>query len=155
MSILDNELVWKYFGPGHVLVDNHAKGEYALRVLQAMEEPIKKGELAVWYRQVHDDWVYGHWDGSDLEEFHPFALHVPDRFQPAQKAAEFCDCGCGCGCSRCKPTIRNESVRDLVEGKIREILWPGVNSDVVIDRENLKEKLRELVELARASGRAE
>lgn len=92
-DILENDLVRKYFGcekGAHGACDgkrNDCMERTAFRVLKSMQEPIRKGEQAMWlwYRQVHDDWIVGPWDGTKLDDYHPYVLRLPDRFQTAGK----------------------------------------------------------------------
>jgi hypothetical protein len=77
-DILNNALIHKYFSQ-----EKDYPGGMSERVLAAMQEPIRKGEQAIWYRQVHDEWKVGVWDGTELDSFHPFSLRLPTRFQEA------------------------------------------------------------------------
>lgn len=97
--LLDNELVKKYFGgndhnpscgcfadSGKIVPHPECKSKLpkemlALRILEAICQPIKKGELAIWHRQVDNDWISGEWDGTELVPFHPYAMRLPDAYQ--------------------------------------------------------------------------
>jgi|HubBroStandDraft_5_1064220.scaffolds.fasta_scaffold149361_2 hypothetical protein len=91
-DILDNELVRKYFS-------GDAGEHSAEKVLRAMQEPIRKGEL---YLSALVQWDQGcqvqrfdaaiTWDG-----FHPNALRLPDRFQ----ATKECDAEMQTSCPKC------------------------------------------------------
>jgi hypothetical protein len=59
-----------------------------------------------------------------------------------------------CDCGRVQWQIHDEKCAiytpiDAVEKKINDILWPGINNDVVYDREAMRTKLRNLVKLVR------
>lgn len=96
MSILDNERVRKYFqcDRGHCPKwhKDQIEPDYlecmALRVLQAMEEPIKKGEKyldlsnADYREKNHLGQLPAMIADGDLEETHFGFLRLPDRFQP-------------------------------------------------------------------------
>lgn len=87
-SILENELVRKYFGCNPELNYPHdCQALMALRVLTAMQEPIKKGEryldvlrdLTIDERVAETDWGIG---------LHMGYLRLPSQFQP-RRDAEF------------------------------------------------------------------
>lgn len=132
MNILEHPLVKKYFSCEENCLhtpDSISGGMHrALRVITAMSADVKKGDR---YLYSHSDdglsWkeetrTFG-WLG-ELIDFHPHNLRLPDRFQT-------------------KP--------DLVESKISEILWPGVNDEVRWPRREIEIRLRELVKLVKSS----
>lgn len=92
MSLLENPLIRKYFwpqdweltpcdDPRQFCVNDYVAG----RILKAMEEPIKKGELTLSLATTDDDKVVANttWDCND--GFHPYLLRLPDRFQAVEK----------------------------------------------------------------------
>lgn len=89
MSILDNELVRKYFG------------SFAKPVLDAMQQPIRKGERILVIRS-HDGSIMEDVAIRDCDYMHPFDLRLPDEFQKKE-----CDCLCHKGqyCCECKNTF--------------------------------------------------
>ncbi len=75
MSILNNELVKKYFGD-----DANGEWKMAYNVLRAMEQPIKKGEkILVIQKDGGRIWEYEY--PTDVSVVHPQWLRLPDRFQ--------------------------------------------------------------------------
>src|SRR6185436_16728548 len=100
MRLLKSELVKKYFG---YAVDGGLgcaevyplKADIALRVLEAMEQPIKKGEKYLMVQQqtldplnvTEYECIGDNFKGST---FHPIALRLPDRFQE-QPPAKGCE----------------------------------------------------------------
>lgn len=85
--LLGNELVKKYFGykPGEIIPCNNPQTFYveermAYRILQAMSEPIKKGEKYLLSNRLKE--VTEHEGQIDYGTWHPVALRLPDRFQP-------------------------------------------------------------------------
>ena len=104
MTLLENELVKTYFGcPPNLRACYHhdCEAEMALRVVQAMEGPIKKGE---WILQQVCGSVRETTCEVDQTGFHGHLLRLPDRFQEAK-------CGPGivrngiyeCACINHKP----------------------------------------------------
>ena len=79
MDILDNELVRKYFENEYP--EDRTPATTALRILRAMEEPIKKGERLLDLKPdgyaVESQWKIH----IACTEFHPGFLRLPDRFQ--------------------------------------------------------------------------
>lgn len=118
MTLLDNELVLKYFGPkeGGIVecceheintVGQRIKRDMSYAILRAMQEPIKKGEryLGRGMLKSTENWLeQTNTDGLDYCElnFHPYALRLPSRFQKQEKKAE-----------------------DFPECKKEEITWQG------------------------------
>ena len=90
-TILENELVGKYFGctvcdPKYHGLDGFQKCPYmALRVIEAMSAPIRSGER---YLHIQGDGFateqYPGWD-SGTDSFHPFSLRLPDSFQEQEE----------------------------------------------------------------------
>lgn len=105
--LLDDPKIKKYFGCDSNAGCKHwmgggCKEAMALRVIEAMEQPIKNGEKFL----VINGGTIGLTDaGQDYPSPHWNALRLPDRFQP--KAAK--ECGCFChqvhpGCCPCVPS---------------------------------------------------
>lgn len=83
MSILDNELVREYFGQWTDRKNSRETQFYeqmSLRVIEAMQQPIKKGDkyLSLIVPGTVSEQVA---EVGTLEDFHPYALRLPDRFQ--------------------------------------------------------------------------
>lgn len=98
-DILENDLVWRYFGCDAHEIRCPNGNEYlehmALRVLKSMQEPIRKGERYLESRTTFDVNEYGNFTeekvlDTDLtfSKFHPFSLRLPDRFQTAGNPCE-------------------------------------------------------------------
>jgi hypothetical protein len=90
VDILDNELVRKYFGEDNKFFHE----DIAVRVLRAMQEPIRKGERVLEFFVEPERWkdaIYVY-DGVSLNQFHPMFMRLPDRFQTAEKK----ECKCTC-----------------------------------------------------------
>lgn len=93
-SILDNELVNKYFpcpdsSPKHQHNYSSAGWCRALQadlVLRAMQEPIKYGEDYLSDR-INEIWNRCHNTTNGLVGFHPHELRLPDKFQKRE-----CEC---------------------------------------------------------------
>lgn len=95
MSILDNELVKKYFGCPHDR--NHhddcapgcnAQEEYAFRILKAMEAPVREGERVLYWHgsAVREETTLTDYTGNSPRLF----LRLPDQFQPSrEKCCEY------------------------------------------------------------------
>lgn len=81
MTILDNELVRKYFsafGNGETMAE---------RVLTAMQEPIKKGDK--YLQLANGEWREMEWGlPKTITGFHGFDLRLPSRFQAQEKRDE-------------------------------------------------------------------
>ena len=86
MNILDNELVQKYFGDS--VPDDY--GDMAMRILQAMQEPIKKGERSLVFSGNSFYEVEATEDREPYGEFHPQQLRLPSEFQPKDEKKESC-----------------------------------------------------------------
>lgn len=89
-SILDNELVRKYFDcAGFTDCTQHdCKEVVAYKILQSMQQPIKKGEG--YLLQLESGEFIARFCGEETRAyFHPYALRLPDRFQKPRK----CHCG--------------------------------------------------------------
>jgi hypothetical protein len=93
-ELLKNGLVLKYFDCAACTPEYHDTPWgcpfTALRVLRAMQEPIKKGDTFLWfdvYRQSFDQEIK-----KDTADFagsgglHPYALRLPSQFQPRPAA---------------------------------------------------------------------
>lgn len=108
MSILDNELVKKYFECERGCVCKwRGIGDHMCRkIVIAMQQPIKKGERylgldmdgAVCERNIY----------PSSENLHPFSLRLPDQFQPKvtaegteTKEMRYCKHIVISGCSEC------------------------------------------------------
>lgn len=150
MSLLENELVKKYFGdqPGDIT------GDYcimAYRVLAAMQEPIKKGEryLAFLSNDLIREYTADCNVAGGVLLGH---LRLPSRFQTPEKCEHKEQKCMTCGVEF--PVERNP---DLVEAKISKICGddlfvdsPGMN---VLSYESalLRKRCRELVALVRST----
>lgn len=91
-SILENELVKKYFGScehgAYLEKGCLCRLSFAENVINAMQEKIKKGERYLFIeREAYFDVLEGNRDGisCDLDNFHPIYLRLPDRFQPPER----------------------------------------------------------------------
>lgn len=168
MNILDNVLVRKYF---ETPADSVEGPFIALAVLDAMQQPILKGERYLGYRfseqTIKDEIALR----DQLEPYHPGMLRLPDAFQK-QERKEHCGCACWCTEPHCfqaeghKPTPSPEKCgycgaygnhggkpcehkpKDEVEEKITYIIsqkgiWRG---EILV--EELFKELRDLVRLA-------
>lgn len=109
-SLLDNELVRRYFGcdivQGPFKCDSdgrHCHEEWAYRVLLAMQEPIKKGERYLHSENAGKTWEEGQHGGAywQLQPYHPFDLRLPSRFQAQGKKCDRFRSGNGLYCSNC------------------------------------------------------
>jgi hypothetical protein len=84
MNILDNELVRKYFGCQHKangrnLICDCVAGDAPQKILEAMQQPIRKGEYILQIMpsgEIHDKNAWVDYDGLHLD-----LLRLPDRFQ--------------------------------------------------------------------------
>lgn len=172
-TILDNELVRKYFGckdsKTHLCFSSD-DCHMSYDILRAMQEPIGKGERYLFLAE--DQWLEN--DSGCYRGFHPKELRLPDRFQPQEKkecenlgmltcfrchrelihkpkpSEENKECSCSDKsvwekhiCSKCG--VEMAVKRDAVEEKIKEVMvyFQMPSSGV------LEAKLRELVRLAR------
>jgi len=171
MNILDNETVRKYFGchPQH----NHwgefgakCRNEQAMAILEAMHQPLRKGERYL-NQANRTDWILIEDCPKDINDWHPFALRLPDKFQEQGKEehVHWFQCACGafkwhgvtqepeppkCGCPDFDYPGAQPNVINPVEAKIKEIAgyaFPGMTNA----KEAFMPRLRELVELARTS----
>lgn len=87
-SLLDNELVYYYFHRNHGPADHNeiCRWELAYRIVDAMQQPIRKGERYL-YINHFDSIVVESYVGhpefvSDIPKtFHPHYLRLPDTFQ--------------------------------------------------------------------------
>lgn len=136
-SILDNELVKKYFGYSASGYER-SRAELAFIVLAAMQEPIRKGERLLLICQNGDiiEQIATGDERTDTIMFQWNYLRLPDCLQKR----ECLTCGC-----HIPPPIENpqeQPRRDEVEEKIEEIRSRHSNC-------RLEHDLRELVELAR------
>lgn len=95
MKLLENDLVRKYFGDqGDTIMlkccldrIGSLDERMALRVLNAMEQPIRPGDhyLGYWFSEntfKEDVAAIG-----NIEPYHPEMLRLPDRFQPTPPPA--------------------------------------------------------------------
>lgn len=179
MNLLDNELVRKYFSPncGCITSDNKNEdcmGKFASGVLDAMQQPIRKGErllcvsgceseiLAV-YESVADK----RWDDR-RSGFHAFWLRLPDAFQKPKgcqhDSYSFMCTNCGKpfeqpigkpapspeGCEGGEAVYYRNNAKDAVEEKIVEIRGLGRSgSHFEMEADQLEKHLRDLVRIAR------
>lgn len=102
MGLLDSPLVRKYFGCDNIgcimlgeSIEKFKIFHMAFRVLEAMEQPIKKGDKLLVIGT--DSLIYETNAIKDHDGIHPFDLRLPPRFQPPAKKG--CDhhfkCRCG------------------------------------------------------------
>lgn len=118
MRLLENELVRKYFECQDV-TEHHVAGvceRMALRVLEAMEQPIKKGEKYLASKDTYDVTTYGNFTEVRVNEddisgyFHPYLIRLPSRFQAQPPAKKECECldhsSCQCVCHKPRPEQR-------------------------------------------------
>lgn len=152
MSILNNELVRRYFSCGThsggcICPEGRHNLVLAYAVLNAMEEPIKIGDKLL--RIIHADRVEEYTAKIDAESGFDHGsivcLRLPSKFQPSrekcdelrhQMGYELCS-----GCGQKKP--------DPVEEKISEIYAFHHDGHFLKETASLDQRLRELVELAR------
>lgn len=88
MTLLDNELVQRYFGcTGKD--DYERASATAFLILQAMQEPIKKGDKYLRIDEINGVYEMVLDRDFNFPSFHPFNLRLPDRFQK-----QGCDCKC-------------------------------------------------------------
>lgn len=92
-SILDNELVKKYFGccPEFTCAVNHYRKDkpetwidyrcISERIIRAMQEPIRKGERILLTHDNGKTWEETTMAGQADEPFHPNCLRLPGKFQ--------------------------------------------------------------------------
>ena len=98
MTLLDNELVRKYFGCQDCQEGNSEHVEklchegMALKILRAMQEPIKKGERYLLIdSEIVGDMVA---NSNSLDHIrHLGVLRLPGRFQKHKTASQKCGCG--------------------------------------------------------------
>lgn len=86
-NLLDNELIRKYFRAEaciHVPLSGTCDGCIALRILCAMQEPIRKGESYLNFAN-QSDWILLRDCPQEQNSFHPWGLRLPSRFQPEKK----------------------------------------------------------------------
>lgn len=145
MSLLNNELVKKYFGCEPICHFNHkdtCMRAMALRVLEAMEDPIKNGELAINYELgVIQNRLFVWPNNQESEGFHPTLMRLPSQFQPSRFPDHTHRGVCECGALVINPNIEKP---DPVEDRLFNLVnWKKQG------REISEEDLRELVELAR------
>jgi len=138
MSLLDNELVKRYFGcPWHNHKDDKACGSQestALRILKAMEEPIRSGDRLLVYSEEGQEWIEDFaFKNAAYYPVHLMILRLPDQFQPKK------ECQCNMNCAEC-----HMQRPDPVEEKIQSI-W----RNTLHGKDLCLAHLRELVELVR------
>lgn len=93
MNLLDNELVRKYFGCDlrgvQTLCDHfnqqNCDKSTSYRILQSLQEPIKKGERYLNFNGNMDLYEEAMTKELTCPSFHPMALRLPDRFQKQEK----------------------------------------------------------------------
>lgn len=153
MSILDNELVRKYFSPEYKayypVMDKTSqmdaaawdRAAVALSILKAMEADMEMYEKGIYTHDEGKTWKEGDITGVPFKnEFHPTWLRLPDQFQASQKKHYHPEICC---CPNCRETCKQKS--DQVDEKIEDILsYYGLQGSPIEEA-----KLRELVELAR------
>ncbi len=139
MTILNNELVLKYFGSTHESCPPGCQYEHkdklANRVLQAMQKPIAFPDKCL---AIGDDGSVGEFEcrkGSKYIAFHSQLLRLPDRFQKRLTV----------GCIHGEECVCFSQPKDEVEEKINDL----VDRWQYYDFQTVRKELRELVELAR------
>lgn len=169
-SLLDNELMQKYFGAA-------GKDDYeracctAFNILQAMQEPIRKGDRYLfWHKDKVTEMVWEDFMAT-IEESHAEHLRLPDAFQNQEKfccdlhqhvpgvteypctmkkptpSPEKCECSPACNhgySEHCNCCGALDKPKDAVEEKIMEISMNHGACSGGWERE-----LRDLVRLAR------
>lgn len=126
MNILDNDLVLKYFKCKFMMCfdGNHTdtcEQERSFRILDAMQQPIRKAERYLCIQNVKDVTIDEQIIKGDYyvePSFHPFWIRLPDAFQKQEKDMECThrmvgDGSCRCGyynTEPCKPTRARESM---------------------------------------------
>jgi hypothetical protein len=164
MSLLDNELVRKYFdvpirGPN--TMESEVRQWMSLRIIEAMQAPIKRGERFLVVNNVDNEIrvLEEIWGGKDYFGPHFYELRLPDRFQwkfelPRKKLHE-------CNCEFCGSpetlalgeTDEEQKIRTApyaVEEKIQSLSFN--ENKWAIQHESgkwLAKELRDLVALAR------
>lgn len=174
MGILENELVWKYFGTKHTGCPEGCNYDHfdasSKRVLDAMQQPIRKGERYLNCHAPNDRWAelvsY-----EDITNYHPYHLRLPDAHQ--KQECKYCgaplglgrneeDCvskptpspeKCKCTCHKVPLDFKHDccglaawfdNPKDAVEDKIKEIC------EAIDDFGHVApHKLRDLVRIAR------
>lgn len=122
MSILDNDLVRKYFGcdAWGGCPDDSGSNEnehIALRIIIAMEEPIGKGERYLdlmgidWREENHLPTVREKIADSDLDGLHAYTLRLPDRFQKRGQHKHIFICECGANYDQSREIIAEPAQR--------------------------------------------
>lgn len=92
MTLLDNALIFKYFG---CMDENHhpvyhqcnEKRTIAFKVMEAMEKPIKKGDKVLVLLGCDSEKMEVREDAAPFLTggFHSYLLRLPDKFQPSEK----------------------------------------------------------------------
>lgn len=102
MNILENSLVVKYFGCGCKAEKTNCPERMAYRVLQAMQEPIRKGEK---FLSLYADGTLNEAmaDKDDDKIWHSDLLRLPDQFQTEREPY----------CSEC-----NQPIPDALTAKV-------------------------------------
>lgn len=109
-SLLDNELVKKYFGYDNCLgLGGSGKCTHpncmALRILKSQQQPIRKGERYLfWHKDKVTEMVWEDFMAT-IEESHAEHLRLPDAFQPQNQKQEPITKNCACGEFRFWSTI--------------------------------------------------
>lgn len=91
IQILEHPLVRKYFGiegmdqglqKFYKSENYHPDAVLAINVLDAMQQPIRKGERAL---QIYNCPVHEEVIAEDYVGFHPYLLRLPDQYQTPEK----------------------------------------------------------------------
>lgn len=137
MSILENELVKKYFGcaTAHYRDMKTFKLSpcYCLanHVLAAMETEIEKGDRLLTLGEI---WEKNIWSGNTTLGFHPYHLRLPDRFQAKECVCDYASCPN----HQKNPNLTEEMIDEQVSFIIKHYGKIGIEGS-----------LRELIRLAR------
>lgn len=118
MKLLENELLRKYFGDqGNTIMlkccldrIGSLDERMALRVLDAMEQPIRTGDRYLGYWFSENTFKEDVAERGNIEPYHPGMLRLPSRFQPtpersegpAKKECAHCFCRVDRTCCYCK-----------------------------------------------------
>lgn len=93
MTLLDNELVRKYFYDEKY---SNPTAIEAVKVITAMQQPIRKGERYLVTYQSENVWEEMTIMGcEELTHFHPMMLRLPDEFQKKECLNVILTCSCG------------------------------------------------------------
>lgn len=164
MTILDNELVRKYFGCVKINKNQYCdclmgscRESMALRVNEAMQTPIRKGE-----RYISLDGIVEMIAEIDMMESHFYCLRLPDAFQKQEKECD-CEelrklnCSCWVGLHPCKihwcwhkPTPSQDKWDPLLE-EMRKTACDKLGYDYAPHKYAVEEKIESIQNFYNAS----